>query len=793
MSAKDTIDIRYLKTFLVGPPGVGKTTTLNRLLKVITNIISAGDGAKIPSTLLANCIQVFAFVSGNGAEWIPCSDHNQETKFLFCYLSGCKLEYAIQEQSRQTQSQTKSHTRTQRIDKPDFKRSEIDSTIKSKEGTKEGVTVDQLSRIRDFIVRLQKVIISDDCSALLNLLGSTLININDIGGQPGFLEMLPALSTGPAMYLVFLDLSKELDKPYKIPFNREDTVVTPYDAVHTVEATMSQILAAITSVHCISHETSHLNIANAGDFSEKFNCFQQVKPIAAIIGTHKDQLKDNTEQKLKNVNKSLIKVTSRFSKVIAHPDSSNCFFAVDNLAGTDECDVGLIRDFMSTTFQTHFKDASLPIRPNWLWLSLILRREFRIVTMDVCLEIAVLLGIEKSKINFILWYLHFCTGTIMYYPDIPNDHDWFKNHIICSPQVVFDSISEFIVASLRTLHTKGPCTEYERIEMIQMGQFSLESIEKYNAGYHVKKNLEKNELIPPKQLIKLLKHINLLSPITHTEADGSERITYLMPAVLECATPDELDSPSSPDANNPEPLFITFSCGYVPTGSFCGLITRLVSLGPHGILGLTWKLVEEGVKRNYVSFFVAGSNKVTLIAHERCYEIRVTRKLLKISLHDLCSYVLSVILQTLKNLYKQLVPSIAFQCSCPNQDSGRDIDHLCILSDDGVWIQFLCGNNPIDLKKQQLIWLGEVSCALTFNLVAKWVRYWQCNIEVSSPNSRWTLLGVLILKCSSLLRMIFPSTGLRKALDVSSRQPVNLMCLPLRVSVRRTLVTTDVR
>ena len=715
MSDKDTIDIRYLKTFLVGPPGVGKTTTLNRLLKVITNIISAGDGAKIPSTLLANCIQVFAFVSGDGAEWIPCSDHNQETKFLFRYLCGCKLEDVVQQQSRKIPSQTISHTRAQQIDKPEFRRSEkhqIASPSICKEDTKKDVANDseiQHSRIHNFVVRLQKLVISEDYSTLLHLLGSTLLNINDIGGQPGFLEMLPALSTGPAMYLVFLDLSKELDKPYKIPFNREDTVITPYDAVHTVEATMSQILAAITSVHCISREASHLNIANAGDFSEKFDCFQQVKPIAAIIGTHKDQLKDDTEQKLKNVNKSLIKVTSRFSKVIAHPDFSNCFFAVDNLTGTDECDVGLIRDFMCTTFQTHFKDASLPIRPNWLWMSLILRREFKIVTMNVCLEIAVLLGIEKSYINFILWYLHFCTGTIMYYPDIPDDHDWFKKHIICSPQVVFDSISEFIVASLRTLHTKGPFTEYERIEMIQMGQFSLESIEKYSAGYHVKKNLKKNDLIPPQQLIKLLKHVNLLSPITHTEADGSERITYLMPAVLECPTPDELEPPSSPDANNPEPLFITFSCGYVPTGSFCGLITRLVSLGPHGILGLTWKLVEEGVKRNCISFFVAGSNKVTLLAHERCYEIRVTRKLLKISLHDLCSYVLSVILHTLKNLYKQLVPSIAFQCSCPNQDSRRGIDHLCILSDDGVWIPFLCGNNPIDLRKYQMIWFGEVS------------------------------------------------------------------------------------
>ena len=47
MTDKNTLDIRYLKTFLVGPPGVGKTTTLNRLLKLIINICTAGDRAKV--------------------------------------------------------------------------------------------------------------------------------------------------------------------------------------------------------------------------------------------------------------------------------------------------------------------------------------------------------------------------------------------------------------------------------------------------------------------------------------------------------------------------------------------------------------------------------------------------------------------------------------------------------------------------------------------------------------------------------------------------------------------------
>ncbi len=184
-----------------------------------------------------------------------------------------------------------------------------------------------------------------------------------------------------------------------------------------------------------------------------------------------------------------------------------------------------------------------------------------------------------------------------------------------------------------------------------------------------------------------------------------------MPAILEC---NKLTNPPPPDANNPEPLLITFSCGYVPTGVFCVLITRLVSQGPHGILGFTWELVEDGVKRNCVSFLVAKTNKVTLLAHDQCYEIRVVcNPGGRMRLHDLCTYVLSVMLHTLKSLYPHLVPQIAFQCPCPGHQSSRV--NLCVLTED-FWAQFLCGSNPVTPAKDQQVWLGQVGylCLVCF-------------------------------------------------------------------------------
>ena len=722
MTNKDMVNLCCLKVFLVGPPGVGKTTTLNRLLRAITNILISGD--KNQSTLLVNCIQALVCIADNTSEWLHSKDISDETKLLLRYFCGRKIEASTGEVAVTKTSST--HLSSVDVDeKPasplrpiesedrlktlNITTSEVDKEMSQHISSQmeQQETAYRQNRFLHIRTQLRQLVTSDDYFKITNHSGSTLLNINDVGGQPCFLEMLPALSTGPALYLVFLDLSKELDKPYKIPFSRDDTIITPYSAMHTVEATIWQILSAIVSVHSVSHEAAAF--AHSATVSEKFKHFLKVSPVAALIGTHKDKL-DHPEEKIKQTDEALKKITQNFKKILVSPfNSPNAsFFSVDNYAGTEETDIGPIREFVSAIFSTHFKEASVPICPKWLLLGALLRREYKIVVIDDCLEIGRMLEMDNEEIMVCLWYLN-CIGTVMHYTRIADDEDdWFKNHVICSPQVIFDSISQLILPSLRILHSEGPATDHERDELIRKGQFTIESIDKYSSIVNVTENLKKDELIPAKQLVKLLKHVNLLSSITHREAGCSQRITYLMPAVLECAPLDKLSTPPPPDENNPEPLYVTFSCGYVPTGTFCGLVTRLVSLGPHGILGLEWDLVEDGVKRNCVSFYIDYVNQVMLICHDEFYEIRVICNDPK-SLHELCAYILSAIFYTLKSLYENLVPQISFQCLCPKHAPAKDIRNLCTLVETNTSVRFLCGKTPVTVKSTQQCWMGKVS------------------------------------------------------------------------------------
>ena len=544
-------------------------------------------------------VQVFALVSNDGTEWLSSKDLNEEAALLFRYFCGSDLECIgasdsehmtsdIRHESTYVVEKSIAASSTEQAQPPLLETRETngqvavaDFIMSDQSDNVVGATDERLARIRRGVLQLQNVIKNKDQSELLlqHIEGSTLLNINDIGGQPAFLEMLPALSNGPVMYLVFADLSKELNKPYKIPFSRDDTTITPYDAMHTVESTVSQILSSIASIHRISQEPVPFKLDRSTAFGQKFERFQEVRPMATLIGTHKDKLKEPVDQKISDFDSALTKVTSNYKKIIANPTPNSTMFVVDNYSGTDEMDIAPIRGFLSNIFEKQFKDYSIPIQPKWLWFSLILRREYYIAPMDDCLIIARDLGIKEDELQLCLWYLHHCTGTIMYYPNVPGKY--FKAHIICTPQVVFDSISEFVVTSLRILHGDGrPVIEAERVELIKKGQFSIESIEKYSKCPQVIEKLEERKLIPAKQLVQLLEYVHLLSPIVHVQSD-KEEITYLMPAVLECASQDELTNPPQPDANNPEPLHITFSCGYVPTGVFCGLITRLVSQGPH--------------------------------------------------------------------------------------------------------------------------------------------------------------------------------------------------------------------
>ncbi|XP_064387204.1 uncharacterized protein LOC135335598 isoform X4 [Halichondria panicea] len=862
-----TINLRYLKLYLIGLSGLGKTTFRKRLLGHLRNLASIPpQDRERCSTLLAECNQVLAVSSDSKLIVKASTDIDNEAQLIFDYLIDFQqvLNAAI---SKVVESADP--TNDPIIDS----KTKEDSQVPQEGASRPAKLKAPETKIDKIIENLRDIVKRGNYKE--QLVGTVLLNIIDIGGQPGFMEMLPLLSKGPGMFLAFFPLDKDLDELYEVSYKRDQDKITPYQAKYTIRETLSQILSAISHVDSDLHseiaDKVHSRdlqavVSLVGTYQDKLeiqakaevvqaklkgdypgldentlgaaiqlilevqqeveseqkvediffeleaevgkqleldsfskDLVEHVEQIAKAKATTEKQQKPTTPQEdtelqvevlektlppeiknklkqstpkavqlllqLKQCNETLSKIasavvhqlstastiqadtekclqsklqekhealstiTSHFGDIINHPDDSH-FFSVDNFSGTD-ADIDPIREHLQTVFDSFFKAAELQIRPVQLLFGVILRKEFEIATMDECIQIGKALKMDEEEVKFTIWYLHQCVGALLYYPDIHDKESYFKNRVICSPNVVFNSIRLLIVESLLSLHSsdrKYRFTADEINNWQKFGHFSITTIKRCCSKSN-KAKVREGELIPVDKLVKLLEHVSLLAPIV---GKGRQPV-YFMPAILKCASKEELSNAPAIDSNTPSPIKITFESGYVPIGVFCAMISKLVSEVQKGILGLKWNLRESRVMRNLVSFEVGSAKHyITLVAHADCYEIRLTRRE-DCDMHDLCSYVLTTVLyNVMSGISKKIRPIVAFDCQCPKHQNVEETS-LCKLME-GRSPFFQCEDGRVILPPHQECWFGKevklneeaVLVALPFadpdDLSFKWTR-----------------------------------------------------------------------
>ena len=108
-----------------------------------------------------------------------------------------------------------------------------------------------------------------------------LLNMVDTGGQPAFIEMLPMLTIGPALYLIFLRLDQELKQRYRIQYVSEDNVeVSLGESSYTLQEVIFQVLSSIA---CFRSDTS-----SATGLPEKQQMTSHHSQAAMLVGTYKE-------------------------------------------------------------------------------------------------------------------------------------------------------------------------------------------------------------------------------------------------------------------------------------------------------------------------------------------------------------------------------------------------------------------------------------------------------------------------------------------------------------------------
>jgi len=754
------IPIKCLKVLFFGPPRTGKTSMRRRLVGEILNLAKEPVQA---STGTAECYDAIVKVVEDNtiaspavitrSEWSSVkalfgkekNTHetglNDELRLLyqFVYEKGVvpttdnrSLASSTNKPSSRppekearntaTTEQSPASVKSDNVPGSESPKADPNASISLLDGKRTYLSDEQMKGIEKAFEAVDKVLHSPGKKQLKVLLeGTILMNMVDTGGQPAFLEMLPALTIGPALYLIFFKLDQGLKVRCSVLYGIKEKNIT-FDDSYTNEEVIFQALSSIACFSCTAPRKANMpNPSHA----------------AMLIGTHKDQLRSKLGSNPKTVEAEIkdrdgaleacLKDTDLFKlnkNFLHYASNDQLMFAIDNMTG-DEGELTAVRERLENVIKREFGD--LPIPASWLMFSIFLRKmEKRTMSLLECHEIGKRL---EANTDEALWFLHHHIGVLMYFPDIPE----IKDMVICDPQVVFDSVTDLILNSF-TFNTvdKIASEKFKRT-----GQFSLRDIEK------IARN-SKSDNLPLPKLVKLLEHLNIIAPSSNPQSDAyqKEEQLYFMPAVLKHATEEELSMKQS--LTDPDPLMIHFKCGFVPVGVFCAMVANLVAREDN----LGWILQEPrdgyNLCKNKVTFRINGAYNITLISKPKWYEVHITRiSTTHRALGEICKHVLETLCDTVdqvisKMKYKQNLISSRFDQTlyelgfkCPKHQGD---DHLVInrpesregapsQSAKSLWFYYLQKKSvmiclktkiSVDLKdtpfaQQSLVWFGEAS------------------------------------------------------------------------------------
>ena len=605
-----------------GPPRVGKTCLLNRLLNKPVEGTPAtrnAPGSAPNSTIALDKRKViYSTVIAEGGNWREIKNLEEESAVLVNSVDliissdvdepteHVDIPDSIDEYVDAAKTFTPTNTLTQggndliSLQNPNENVTSYSNDLEARNDDPIGASVispDSVTHRTDtgsnLLHKLLESIKHKDMSKVEKLLKDTLtIFYTDTGGQPEFQEVLPALVAGPTIFLLIFNLAKGLGARYTVTYRTSDEESNPYESSFTVKNVFMQCLSSITSYH---------NALSQDVVLRNSKC--RVPPLSVlVVATHKDLVTNEEMIEIDKELKEAVEPTSLFRNgcIEYSPDAKDqLVIPVDNY--DEKNDSTSVKKVVENIIRKE-KDGESPYKVvfpvNWLALELWLRNMNQsTVTYEECIQIAEKCSISEEDLRACLLFLHHQTGTIRYYHRIEE----LKNTIIIQPSVIFETVSELITNTFARENVDRP--EIKAFETL--GLFKRDTLKSI-----FKKHQDKLQ-ISCDAFLALLKYLNILGPVHDPDYD------YFLPCALVHA-PDDPD----PTEIHSDPLLVLFKGGFVPKGIFSALLAYLVR-------ELEWRIAyRRGLPllfRNQASFYTNSEDDncpVTLKATDECIEVR---------------------------------------------------------------------------------------------------------------------------------------------------------------------------
>lgn len=575
-----TVKMAIVKCLTLGIAGVGKTSLKHLLLPETNN----HPGIRVSTGLADNPVQVYVGSMDsllahetNHGEW-HVMDENELMKIL---VESCQIKHP---------------------EIPSPRRPSIEDDSPAHSTSEEYLQVE-----RAFIEKFSNK--SDGENRTLDL---KVIEFIDSGGQPQFLELMPAFVQNISVALFVVNLSENLDFCPEICFygKNGEKMEGQYKSQSSHMTVMEQCLRTLKTT--------------------------QTKPRVFVVGTHKDKLlespkhqnddardTDATTQCLESLNQKNEKIKSM--QLIDHKhlickDTTSVIWDL-NTSNKSENDTDLVNNLRKNIAKNNnINSSDLPL--TWFVYQMVLKK-CKMRHFSDCVQLASELRVNISvedalkhmvKYNLVLWY---------------HENDDLKDVVFCDPQTIIAVINDLVKVRYDpklwketgvrgTFHTEFCKCAIVDNEMLSASQLKIHF----------------NELFTKEYFTKLMCHLCCMVSLQ----DGR----YLMPALLDTLGHDEIISWCKM-YTSAEPLVIYFlSSEYVPYGLFSCLIAFV-----HRKYSFQLPL---NVHRNCVAFQKNDEESFTIIDSVKYIELHIQSD----NYQELCSEIRSEIVNGIEECAKNL-------------------------------------------------------------------------------------------------------------------------------------------
>ena len=245
-----SINLRVVKSLFFGPPSVGKTTTRKRITGEIENLstsappTSTGIDNPITVSLYHETENTSVLIGDNMDQWKEQDIESQVDMLINCLLrADTDPPKPITPAASPFISRSNS---SHKLQQPDIESNEtsakptiqiVNSSISNSQGNLQQEKESSLHTMTHSSLTSQSEMFHNEPDSVpflvrmvqerrwkeleevfQNMKDFTLLQMIDTGGQPEFQEILPLLLSGPALYLIFINLTQELHKRYEAIF-----------------------------------------------------------------------------------------------------------------------------------------------------------------------------------------------------------------------------------------------------------------------------------------------------------------------------------------------------------------------------------------------------------------------------------------------------------------------------------------------------------------------------------------------------------------------------------------------